>query len=122
MEEKSGTFTYSYSARQQEEVKKIRQKYLPREEDRMEQLRKMDQSVTKPGMIIAVTLGVISTLIMGTGMCCVMKWNLFLPGILIGIVGIAGMAAAYPLYQSVTKRQREKLAPQILKLTEELMK
>ena len=44
----------------------------------------------------------------------------FIPGVVIGLIGIAAVAAAYPLYTRVTKKERERLAPQILKLTEEL--
>lgn len=126
MEEKRETFTYTYSAAQQEEIKHIREKYAPptQEEDKMERLRRLDKSVTKPGSIAALSLGVISTLILGLGMCCTMVWaeTLFLPGIIIGVVGLAGVCAAYPLYAHITKKQREKLAPEIMRLTDELMK
>lgn len=126
MEEKRETFTYTYSAARQEELKRIREKYAPttQEEDKMERLRKLDRDVTKPGLIAALTVGVVSTLVMGFGMCCTMVWGetLFVPGIVIGVIGIAGICAAYPLYIRVTKRQREKLAPEIMRLTDELMK
>lgn len=121
MEEKE-KFTYTYSAKQQEEIERIRRKYLPPEENKMEQLRRLDKSATKKGTAVSITLGVISTLLLGVGMCCTMVWmeNLFVPGIVIGIAGIAGIAAAYPLYRRITRKERERLAPQILKLTEEL--
>lgn len=124
MEDKKGTFTYAYSAKQQEEIRNIRQKYLPKEEDKMEQLLKLDKSVTKCGTAAAIIAGIISTLILGVGMCCTMVWadRLFLPGIIIGIVGIAGVMSAYPLYAAITKKRREKLAPEIIRLTDELMK
>lgn len=126
MEEKRETFTYTYSAAQQEEIKHIREKYAPptQEEDKMERLRKLDRDVTKPGLIAALIVGVVSTLVMGFGMCCTMVWgeNLFVPGIVIGVIGIIGVCAAYPLYNCVTKRQRDKLAPEIMQLTDELMK
>ena len=124
MEEKKETFIYNYSASQQAEIKKIREKYVPREEDKIEQLRRMDQSATKPGMIAALSVGIVSTLVMGFGMCCTMVWaeTMFVPGILIGLLGIAGVAAAYPLYLRITKKRREKLAPEIIRLTDELMK
>jgi len=119
---KNETFTYTYSAKQQEEIKRIRQKYIPREEDKMEQLRRLDQSATKPGMIAALALGIVSSLILGVGMTCVMVWtDFFVPGIVVGVIGIAGVALAYPLYNAVTKKQREKLAPQIKQLSDELM-
>lgn len=120
--EEKETFEYRYSAKQQEEIRKIREKYIPREENKMEQLRRLDASATKPGMITAITLGTISVLILGIGMCCTMLWadRLFLPGVIIGIVGMVGMVLAYPLYNRITKRRRKELAPEIMQLTEEL--
>lgn len=101
MEEKKETFTYTYSASRQEEVRRIREKYAPatKEEDKLEHLRRLDRAATKPGTAAAIAVGMISTLIMGVGIC-----------------------AAYPLYQCVTKRRRDKLAPEILRLTEELIR
>lgn len=126
MEEKRETFTYTYSAAQQEEIKRIREKYAPptREEDKMERLRKLDRDVTKPGLIAALVVGIAGTLVMGFGMCCTIEWGerLFVPGIVIGVAGIIGVCAAYPLYIRVTKRQRDKLAPEIMRLTDELTK
>ncbi|MBD5383997.1 MAG: hypothetical protein HDR72_03240 [Ruminococcaceae bacterium] len=120
------TFNYTYSASQQEEIKKIREKYSAPEEqeDKMEQLRRLDRSVTKPGTVISLIAGVIGVLIMGTGMsmCMVGGDDLFIPGIIVGVVGILGVIAAYPLYNAVTKKRREKLAPEIIRLTDELMK
>lgn len=124
MENGKDTFYYTYSAKQQEEIQNIRKKYLAREEDKMEQLRRLDRSATKKGAIISTVLGVVSCLLLGVGMCCTMVWmdRWFVPGIVIGVIGIIGVAAAYPLYARITKKEREKLAPQILKLTEELSK
>lgn len=126
MEEKRETFTYTYSAAQQEEIKRIREKYAPptREEDKMERLRKLDRDVTKPGLIAALVVGIAGTLVMGFGMCCTIEWGerLFVPGIVIGVAGIIGVCAAYPLYIRVTKRQRDKLASEIMRLTDELTK
>lgn len=124
MEGNDKKFTYSYSAGEQEEIKNIRQKYLPPEENKMEQLRKLDKSVTKKGTVVSLIVGVISALIFGIGMCCTMVWadTLFIPGIGIGIVGLAGIGSAYPLYLYITKKQREKLAPRVMELTNELMK
>ena len=115
---------HTYSAKQQEEIQNIRKKYLAREEDKMEKLRRLDRSATKKGAIISTVLGVVSCLLLGVGMCCTMVWmdRWFVPGIVIGVIGIIGVAAAYPLYARITKKEREKLAPQILKLTEELSK
>ena len=123
---KNETFNYTYSASQQDELKRIREKYSAPEktEDKMEQLRRLDKSVTKPGTVISLIVGIISVLIMGTGMsmCMVGSGDMFIPGIIVGVVGMIGVIAAYPLYSAVTKRRREKLAPEIIRLTDELMK
>ena len=125
MEEKKEAFHYTYSASQQQEIKRIREKYMPptQEEDKMERLRRLDASVTRPGTIVSIIVGTISTLIFGVGMCCVLVWtDLFVPGIVIGLVGLAGVGSAYPLYIFFSKKQRAKVAPEIMRLTDELMK
>lgn len=124
LSDSKNNFSYTYSAKQQEEIKNIRKKYLPKEEDKMEQLRKLDQNAAKPGKIVSLTLGIVGTLTLGVGMCCTMVWadKLFIPGIVIGVIGIAAVLVAYPVYTHITKKQREKIAPEILRLTEELMK
>ena len=127
MEEKKETFTYTYSAKEQEEIKKIRDKYVPptKEETPMEQLRRLDESATKGATVVSLIVGIVSALILGVGMCCTMLpgWEqYFIPGIVIGVVGIAGVAAAYPIYSHMVRRRRAKLAPEIMRLSDELMK
>lgn len=117
------TFNYTYSAKQQEEIKKIREKYIPKEADKMEQLRRLDKSVTHRGTTISLAVGIIGALILGTGMSMCMVWtDLFVPGIIVGVIGIAAVSLAYPLYNYITKKEREKIAPEIIRLTDELMK
>ena len=115
-------FEYTYSASKQSEIDRIRKKYLPKEEDKMETLRRLDRNAEKPGTIIALVIGIIGALIMGLGMSCTMVWadTLFVPGIIIGILGIAILSIAYPVYKKVTRKRRAKVAEQILSLTEEL--
>ena len=69
-------------------------------------------------------MGVVGCLLLGVGMCCTMVWTgeLFIPGIIIGLAGIALVAAAYPVYSRITRKEREKIAPEILKLTDELIR
>ena len=118
------TFQYSYSSKQQDEVESIKRKYMPKQEDKLEQLRKLDKSAETPGTVVGLMLGIIGTLVMGTGMSCVMVWtdSLFVVGIVVGLLGIVMIALAYPAYRIVTKKQREKIAPMILALSEELLK
>ena len=127
MEEKKETFTYTYSAKEQEEIKKIRGKYTPptKEETSMEQLRRLDKSATKGATVVSLIVGSISALLFGVGMCCTMVpgWEqYFIPGVAVGVVGIIGVIAAYPIYNHMVKRKRAKLAPEIMRLSDELMK
>lgn len=115
-------FEYTYSAPRQSEVQKIREKYLPKEVTKLDQLRALDAGVTRRGTAVSLVHGVLYTLVLGLGMSCCMVWagNWFFPGIAIGCVGLAGVAATYPIYNHIVKRDREKIAPEILRLTEEL--
>lgn len=128
MENKEG-FNFTYSATQRQEVESIRKKYLPKETDKMEQLRRLHRSAGQKAQAWAIAVGVIGTLIMGTGMSLFMTelgaalGNLTLVlGICIGVAGMVLIALAYPVYNRVLQKERQRIAPQILQLTEELLK
>lgn len=114
-------FTLTYSASQQEEINSIRKKYLPKEESKLDMLRRLDKEVERPGMIWSIIIGVVGALILGIGMCCTMVWEgLLVLGIIVGILGMLIVAAAYPIYLKITQKQREKIAPQIIALSNEI--
>lgn len=122
-------FEYTYSPQQQKEVEAIRKKYLPKEENKMDQLRKLHAIPTQKAQAISIAVGVIGALIMGTGMSlCLTEIGAALGSLMMGTgmtVGLAGMALvalAYPMYKRVLKKQREKIAPEILRLSDELLK
>lgn len=117
-------FNYTYSAKEQEEVKNIRKKYLPQEEDKMQLLKRLDASVYQKASVSSLIVGIIGALIMGIGMSCCLVWAgaLFAPGIIIGVIGIAFVCLAYPVYNKTLKKEREKIAPEIIRLTDELIK
>lgn len=125
MDEKK-TYSYSYSADINNEVKRIREKYTePTErETKLEQLRKLDASVHKSASVVSITVGIIGALILGFGMSCVLVWaeKMFAAGIVIGIIGIVISVFAYPSYTIISKKKRKEIAPLILKLTDELIK
>lgn len=118
------TFEYNYSAKRQAEIEAIQKKYLPQEDDKLEQLRALDRSVERSGTIASIIVGLVGALVFGTGMSLTLVWtdSLLISGIIVGVIGIALMGAAYPLYQRMTKREKKRLAPQILALSEELLK
>ena len=127
--EHNDSFKMTYSAQQQEEIQSIRQKYMPQEESKMDRLRALDARVTKKATMVSILVGVIGALILGCGMSLIMSdfgaalGTAALPaGIALGIIGLVPVALAYPLYQRTLNKEREKIAPQILQLTDELMK
>ena len=131
MDNTEKTFTYTYSAAEQTEVENIRKKYLPKEENKMEQLRRLDRSATQKAQTRAITLGTVGVLILGGGMSLVMTElgeNLGIHsalalslGIAAGVVGLLLVALAYPAYNRILQKERRRIAPEVLRLTEELM-
>lgn len=125
-------FSYTYSAREQAEIRKIREKYTSKEEDKMERLRRLDARVTQKAQVVSLIFGIIGALILGFGMSLVMSdlgeilgtnVNMAMPlGIIIGVVGGVLVSLAYPMYNLIVRRERKKIAPEIIKLTDELMK
>lgn len=122
MEKKSEIFSYIYSAEKQEEIRKIRQKYLPEEEDKMQQLLHLDRAVERKGAFFSIAVGIIGTLVFGVGMCMCLVWNNFALGIVIGILGALLLCCAYPIYCRVVMTQRKKVAPEIIRLSDDLLK
>ena len=127
-------FQYVYSAKEQAELKRIREKYTApsEDEDKMARLRRLDASVTNTAQSVALVFGVIGTLILGFGMSLVMTElaeslgisgdAAMVIGIIVGIVGGILASLAYPIYNAIVKAKRKKLAPEIIRLTDELMK
>lgn len=122
--ENNNVFSYQYSAVQNSEVKKIREKYLPKEASKIEQLKTLDAQVQRAGQIQSLTLGIIGCLIFGTGICFGLdvlagpNWLAYL----FGLTGVAVMLPAYPLFRYISNRAKAVLVPQILKLSEEIIK
>ena len=118
--------TYAYSAQENEEIKRIRNKYTEtdKKETKLEQLHRLDESVTKSAMAVSLTVGILGALILGLGMSCIMVWSekMFVPGIIIGIIGLIVTVLAYPIYKIKAEKKRKEIAPLIIKLTDKLMK
>lgn len=115
-------FRYRYSAKQNAEVQAIRNKYLPREESKLEELRRLDYEVSNAGLPQALAVGIVGCLIFGLGMCITMEVlsGGMVLGALIGLCGMAAMIAAYPVYRSCFRKAKTKHQPRILELIAEL--
>ena len=74
----------------------------------------MEAEKTRKASMRALALGIVSALVLGVGMCCTMVWtNLMIPGIVIGVAGIAGCIGAWLLYRSTVASESERIAPRI---------
>lgn len=119
------TFSYKYSAKENQEVQEIRKKYLPQSESKLEELKRLDGYVQNSGVLESLCVGISGLLVFGLGMCLIMQvigsgiWMIVLGG-LFGMVGMVGMLAAYPVYRSVFSKTKAKYTPKILELTAEL--
>ena len=121
-------FEFTYCAKRQQEIESIRQKYLPKEEDKMEQLRRLHSIPTQKAQAASIAMGVLGALILGTGMslCMTELGAVFgdpamVIGILVGVLGLALVAMAYPIYNTVLRKERQRIAPEILRLSDELL-
>lgn len=128
------TFHYIYSGKEQNEIQAIRKKYTAPEkaEDKMVQLRRLDAGVTQKATGVALIFGILGALLLGFGMSLAMtelgnmlglsEGMVMIVGIIIGMIGIILVSVAYPLYNRIIKTERKKIAPEIIRLTDELMK
>ncbi len=119
------TFIYKYSAKENKNIQEIREKYLPKSESKLDELKRLDAQVQNSGVIASLCIGIVSCLIFGLGMCLAMQIIgegilMMIAGIVVGIVGMLGMLLAYPVYRSKKNKAKKKLAPRIIELTEEL--
>ncbi len=130
--ENKESFNYTYSAKEQEEIKRIRKKYTTptTDEDKMARLRRLDAAVTQKATTVSLVFGIIGALIMGIGMSLIMTdigkmlgtTLALIVGIGIGITGIILVCMAYPIYNRTLKKERKKIAPEIIRLSDDLMK
>ena len=110
-------------------VQKIRTQYTERVHSRLDALRELDAKVKRPANVFACIFGSLGAIVMGGGMSLVMTdlgstlglAHTMLPGVVIGVAGMLMAIAAYPLYKGILGRRKKKYAPEILKLSEQIM-
>ncbi|MBQ9750446.1 MAG: dihydropteridine reductase [Clostridia bacterium] len=120
----NNTFSYNYSAARNKEVESIRRKYMPHEESKLERLKKLDLRVQMAGTVESLCFGVVGALIFGIGMCFfldVFAGAAWLSALFM-IIGSLIMIPAYPIYRKIAQKTKTELTPEILRLSEEIIK
>ena len=111
-------------------VQKIRTQYTEKEHTQLDELKALDSKVKKPANVFAYIFGAVSAIIMGAGMSLVMTEigatiglaSAMVPGIVIGVAGMGMALSTYPIYKKMMNDRKKKYAPEILKLSEKIMK
>ena len=111
-------------------VEKIRTQYIEKESTELDELRALDAKVKRPANLFAYIFGSISAIIMGSGMSLVMTdlgQNLgmadtMVPGIIIGVIGLAMAIINYPVYKTILGSRRKKYADEIIALSDKIIK
>ena len=111
-------------------VQKIRTQYTEKQHTELDELKALDAKVKKPANVFAYTYGSVSAIVMGAGMSLVMTEigtiiglaSAMVPGIAIGVVGMGMALSTYPIYKKMLNARKKKYAPEILKLSEKIMK
>ena len=120
----NNAFRYNYSAARNKEVEGIRRKYMLHEESKLERLKKLDLRVQMAGTIESLCFGIVGALVFGIGMCFfldVFEGGAWLSALFM-IIGSLIMIPAYPIYRRITRKTKAELTPEILSLSEEIIK
>ncbi len=100
----------------------IAKDYAPKESSKLVALKKLDNKAKLPATIFTYSLGIVSALVFGTGMCLAMKviGSSMLLGIIIGVIGMLGCAVNYPIYKRMLGKGKAKYAYEIVQLAREI--
>jgi len=124
----SKKFEYNYSAPSMEERKEIdsiRRQYLPKDQsmNSIDRLRKLDSKVKEIPMAWSISVGVIGTLLFGTGMTFFLEWvKYWYIGIPFALVGSILVGMAYPLHKKMSNHYKKKYGAEILEISNQLLK
>ena len=115
-------FSYTYSAPENQEVLNIRKKYLPQEESKLDELKRLDHLVQNSGVTESLCAGIGGCLVFGLGLCFAMEviGHMIWLGVILGLVGTVGMLAAFPVYRKYFNKAKAQHTPRILELAAEL--
>ncbi len=111
----------SYKARLSYEVEQIRSKYLPQDQNKLEQLKKLDKQSTVPGKKAILIMSIISLLFIASSIFIFTSAKWILAGAICGVLGVSTILLMKPVYSLVTEKERTRLAPQIMRLSDEIL-
>lgn len=103
----------------------VAKEYAPKDNSKIIALRKLDAKAKAPANTFAYTFGIISALVLGTGMSFAMQVigcgvaGMIL-GIIIGIIGIVGCCINYPVYKKILENGKKKYAYEIVELARQI--
>lgn len=111
-------------------VEKIRSQYTEADHTELDELKALDAKVKKPARVFGFTWGSIGAIVMGAGMSLVMTdignvlgmTDTLIPGIAVGIAGLAMSCTSYPIYQKILNSRRKTYAGKIMELSDRIMK
>lgn len=123
--EKITSFTYTYCAKGNQEIQAIREKYLPQKESKFDELKRLDKLVQSSGARESLCLGIIGAAVFGMGFCFLIQVIGngalgMIAGVVLSLIGIAGILLAYPVHRRLFLRAEKKYTPRILALAAEL--
>lgn len=120
--DQENAFSYTYSAPENQEVLNIRKKYLPKEESKLEELKRLDNLVQNSGTVESLCTGITGCLVFGIGFCFAtgVIGNTQWLGIFLALIGTVGILSAFPVYRMLLRKAKEQYTPHILALTEEV--
>ena len=103
----------------------IAKEYAPKDSSKIVALRKLDRKAKMPATVFTYTFGIISSLVLGTGMCFAMQVLgsgiiSMVIGILVGVIGIVGCGVNYPIYKKMLENGKKKYAYEIVELAREI--
>ena len=103
----------------------IAKDYAPKDNSKIVALKKLDKKAKLPATIFTYTFGIISALIVGTGMNLAMQvigsgTVAVIAGIIIGIIGFVLCGINYPVYKKMLEKDKAKYAYEIVELAREI--
>ncbi len=121
---KEQQFEYSYDSKIAKEVRDIQKKYKTEEKNALDRMRLIDRKIENRARIVSIISGMIGTLVLGTGMSLILVWGgiCFVIGVIVGLIGICIISAAYPIYRKTVMTLRKEHAEEIDALAKKILR